>query len=225
MMNELLFFLQTIFVAGIILASLALGKEALVASISLLFVLANLFVTKQITLFGFHVTSADVYIIGAVLGFNLLHEYFGKAIAQKTIWISFFVSTIVLVLSQMHLRYLPNAYDITQGSFRMILGFLPRIVLASFVAHVGAQYLRLFLYAKLKQICEAKYFLGRNFFVTVIEQGVDTVIFGFVGLYGIVHAVTDVFIVSFTIKLLAIVCTTPWILLSRKIFKGKKSGI
>jgi len=215
MINELVFFLQTIIVALVMLVALALGKEAVIAGISLLFVLANIFVVKQITLFGFEVTSADVYIIGAVLGFNLLHEYFGNNIAKKTIWISFFISAIVLVMSQLHLRYIPNMHDITQRSFMNIFGFLPRIVGASFAAHIGAQYLRLFLYGLLKRVCGSRYLVARNFFVTIVEQAVDTAIFGFIGLYGIVYSLTDVFFISFVIKLLAIVCTTPWLVLAR----------
>ncbi|MBU1008332.1 queuosine precursor transporter [Candidatus Dependentiae bacterium] len=224
-MNELLFFLQAILVAGIVLGALVLGEEALVACISLLFVLANLFVTKQIMLFGFYVTSADVYIIGAVLGFNLLQEYFGREIARKAIWISFFISLVVLVLSQIHLSYLPNMYDTTQDSFVTIMGLLPRIVCASLVAHVGAQYVRLFFYGVLKRVCEDRYFLARNLVVTVTEQLVDTVIFGFVGLYGVVHAVTDVFVVSFTIKVVVIFCAVPWVLLAKKLVKRDFYGV
>ena len=219
--NELLFLLQTIFVSGAVLGALALGKEALVAAISILFVLANLFVVKQITLFGFDVTSADVYIIGAVLGFNLLQEYFGKKIAQKTIWISFFISFVVVVLSQMHLWYMPNPYDVTQGSFIKILGFLPRIVAASFIAHIGAQYFRLFFYAWLKKISNNRYLLLRNIASMISEQALDTVLFGFIGLYGIVHRITDVFIISFLIKVATILLTTPAIVLSKKIVKRR----
>lgn len=217
MVNELLFFGQTILVSGFVLGALALGKEGLIACISLLLVLANIFVVKQITLFGFAVTSADVYVVGAVLGCNLLQEYFGARIAKRTIWISFFVAVLAVVMAQVHLWYRPNMFDTTQCSFVHVFSFLPRVVFASFVAHIGAQYLRVWLYALLKG--NHRYFIVRNLVVTLIEQGADTVIFGFVGLYGVVHTLTDVFIFSFIIKVLAIVCIVPWIGLSRKFIK------
>ena len=217
MQNEIIFFLQTVAVAGSVLVSLALGREALVACISLLFVLANLFVVKQVTLFGFDVMAADTYIIGAVLGFNLLQEFFGAQIAKKTIWISFFISFVFVIMSQIHLLYLPNAYDVTQSLFTGILGFLPRIVLASFIAHIISQYLRLWLYGFFKRLSANKYLVGRNILVTVIEQAVDTILFAFIGLYGVVHSITDMFILSFIIKIITILCITPWVVFSRSI--------
>ena len=219
MKNEILFFLQTIVVTSSVLLALVLGKEALVAAITFLFVLANLFVVKQITLFGFNVTSTDVYVIGAVLGFNLLQEYFGKEIAKKTIWISFFVSFLCVVMAQLHLKYVPNVYDVTQGAFSQVLGFLPRIVAASFIAHIGSQYLRLFLYEFLKKLFNSRYFVSRHLFTTIVEQGLDTFLFGFIGLYGVVHTITDIFIISFIIKIITIFCTTPSVMLSKWILR------
>lgn len=218
-MNELLFFLQIMTVAGFVLGALALGREALVAVISLLFVLANIFVVKQMTLFGFNVTSADVYIVGAVLGFNLLQEYFGKAITKKTIWISFFISFFSALMAQIHLWYFPNIYDLTQVAFVTVLGCLPRIVFASLVAHVLAQYVQAFMYSLLKKKFKERYFLVRNFGSIIVGQVFDTFLFGIIGLYGIVHTLTDVFIVSLCIKIITILLVVPWVLFSKKIVK------
>ena len=218
MINELIFFVQTIIVAGFVLGALRLGREALVTCVTLLYVTANIFVVKQVTLFGFDVTCADVYIIGAVLASNLIQEYFGRDLAEKTIWISFFISLMFLVMSQVHLQYFPNPYDVTQNSFLNILGLLPRIVVASFIAYISSQYFRLFLYSFFKRIFSNNLF-ARNLFTTLIEQALDTVVFGFIGLYGVVHAMTDVFVVSYSIKILAILLTIPWVLLARKVIR------
>jgi hypothetical protein len=224
MQNEIIFFLQTIAVAASVLGALALGREALVACISFLFVLANLFVVKQVSLFGFDVMAADTYIIGAVLGFNLLQEFFGVQIAKKTIWVSFFISFIFVIMSQIHLWYAPNIYDSTQHLYAGILGFLPRIVLASFVAHIVSQYVRLWLYDVFKRtvggfnpLSANKYLVGRNLVVTAIEQSVDTLLFGFIGLYGVIHSIAEMFILSFTVKILTILCITPWVVLAKRI--------
>lgn len=218
--NEILFLLQTVFIAGSVLGALALGKEALVALISAIFLVANLFVIKQITLFGFDVTATDVYIIGAVLAFNLLQEFYGKRIAKKTIWISFFISLIFVILSKVHLLYVPNSHDFVHGSFEKILCFLPRIVFASFVAHVFSQYVRLFLYGRLQKLAGGRFLVSRNIVITVVEQLLDTVIFGFIGLYGVVHALTNVFLISFLVKMITIICTVPWLLLVQFIFRS-----
>lgn len=224
MKNELLFFSQTILIAVSMLGALALGKEALIASISFLFVLANLFVVKQIALFGFNVTSADIYIIGAVLGSNLLQEFFGARIAKKAIWIGFFISFLFISMSHMHLWYQPNAYDFAQGSYVSVLGLMPRIVGASFIAYFASQYLRFFLYGTLQKWYGTSFLVGRNIVVTVVEQALDTVVFGFIGLYGVVHSLTDIFLLSFTIKVITILCMAPWLAFVRRFMKGFYDG-
>lgn len=220
MFNELIFLLQTVVIAGIVLGALRLGKEALIGTIALLFVLANLFVVKQITLFGFHVTAADTYIIGAALGFNLLQEFHGRDITRKAIWIAFYTSFVSVVLSQLHMSYIPNAFDFANHSFNVVLGMLPRIVIASLIAHLVSQYVQLNLFRGLKKVFNKRYFLYRNIVAVVGGQIIDTVLFGLFGLYGIVHSITDVLLISFLIKVIVIACMTPWIMLSKKIIKN-----
>ncbi len=102
-----------------------------------------------------------------------------------------------------------NTTNISGKQFAVILQFLPRLLLASFAAHFIAQYFRLFLYSFLKKYFASKYLLLRNLTVTILEQACDTIIFSFVGLYGIVHSISSIFIVSFAVKLLSIILVTP----------------
>ncbi|MCK4518100.1 VUT family protein, partial [Candidatus Babeliales bacterium] len=79
--------------------------------------------------------------------------------------------------------------------------------------------LRLFLYERLQRLSNHeshKFLFARNLSVTVVEQALDTVLFGFLGLYGVVHSVTDVFVVSFSIKMLTILCMSPAVLWAKK---------
>ena len=88
-MNELIFFAHVIIISLFTIFSLKISKEALVAFIALYCVLANLLVLKQITLFGLHPTASDAFSVGAILGLNLLQEYYGKITAKKAIWTCF----------------------------------------------------------------------------------------------------------------------------------------
>ena len=217
--NELIFLLQTFVIALFTLISLRIGKEALVSCICTLIVLANLFVLKQVSLWGFDVMSADSFIIGAVLGFNLLHEYFGRALAEKTIWISFFINFVVVALSYFQIMFRPNIYDINQPHFQAIFGPLPRIVVSSILAHISSQYVRLAIYSTLKNRFSGTSLFFRSFLTTIIEQFVDTGIFTFFALHGIVHSLSDIFIVSFVTKIVIITTISPWISLSKLFYK------
>jgi uncharacterized PurR-regulated membrane protein YhhQ (DUF165 family) len=67
---------------------------------------------------------------------------------------------------------------------------------------------------------------GRNLPLRVgvslfISQTIDTVLFSFAGLYGIVASVLAVMIVSLPIKFLSIACSAPFTALCRRFVKVK----
>lgn len=208
-MNELLFFLHIFSVLAFTLGAFAFGQNALISCISLQVVLANLFVVKQMTLFGLNVTCADVFIVGGVIGLNLLQEYWGQKLANKAIWISFFVAIFYLVMTKFHILYVPNSFDTTHNMFNGILQFMPRITIASLFVHLFVQIIRGYFYTFLQKLFKDKYFVLRNFIVTGSTQFIDTVLFCFLGLYGIVGSITSVIFVSFTIKMVTMIIATP----------------
>ena len=111
-MNSIILVLHVTSVCVLTLFALRFGKELMIAWLSLLAVAMNLFVLKQITLFGLCVTSSDALAVGYLLGLNLIQEFFGGKTARKTVWISLFISASFVLLSQIHLAYTPNHYDL-----------------------------------------------------------------------------------------------------------------
>ncbi|MFC1845533.1 queuosine precursor transporter [Candidatus Dependentiae bacterium] len=221
-MNELIFLAQTLFVSTACLAATRLGKEALVALICLLGVLSNLFVIKQITLFGLHVTAADAFSVGALLGLNLLQEYFGKGIAKKTVWICFFILLLYTGFAQIHLWFLPSLWDTAHPHFQSLFQFAPRITTASLLVYLFVQHLDRYLYAKLQDRFGQSYLLTRNYILLMFSQLVDTVLFSFLGLWGIVESVTHVIVISYLVKLVAIFVATPFVKLSATMVTPQK---
>lgn len=218
-MNEYIFITHITFMSLATLIALRIGKEALITLISLQAILANLFVVKQISLLGFTATGSDAFTIGTVLGLNLLQEYYGKKAAQQAIWISFFALVFYGIVSQIHLSYMPHLLDDMHPHFHAILGVMPRIIIASFSVYFIAQQLDVFLYGTLKRVFEGKYLVARNYFSVLLVQLVDTILFSFFGLYGILDNIPDIIMVSYTIKVVAILIATPFLLLSKKIYK------
>lgn len=216
MINEILFFAQVTFISFATICFGKLGKEALISYISLLFVLANIFVVKQITLFSWYATSADAFIIGISFGINILQEYWGKEIARKTIWISFACSAFYMITAQAIVYYTPIPEDTTQIHFESLLSNTFRIVIASFISYIVTQFSDTFVYAYLKQKTRAGYFVLRNYISICLSQLLDTILFSFLGLYGIVENLTDIIIVSYIIKLCAILLITPWLACVKK---------
>lgn len=217
--NELIFILHASLVSLTALGALAFGRTALVAFICIQCILANLFVLKQTTLFGLNATAADAFTIGATLGLNLLQEYFGKAITRKAIWINFFFLVFFAAISQIHLCYIPSIFDTTQHHFSSLLGFMPRIVVASFTVYLIAQLVDYVLYGWLKKIWPSRFLALRNFTSIAISQLIDTVLFSFLGLYGIVENIGEIIMMSYAIKLGAIFIATPFVAISKQVYK------
>ena len=219
MLNELLFISHIVITMLFALGALALGKEALVATICFFIALANLFVLKQTVLFGLTVTCSDVFIVGAVLGMNLLQEYHGKEIVARTIWINFYLSVIYVVMGLLHVAYVAAVGDVMQGHYASILSNSPRIIIASMVVCLLVQYLDRALYDFLQKKYGQRYLVMRNIFSTAATQLVDTLLFSFLGLYGLVDSIGDIIIMSLAVKVVIITIAGPCVKLSHLIFR------
>jgi hypothetical protein len=191
-------------VVGFLWISLRKGKEALYLFVVLQVLFANLFLVKQTQLFGLNITCSDVYAVGALLGLNFIREIYGVSETRRAISLSFFGMLFFLCMIQMHLFYLPNFYDDTQGAFSKIFSATPRIVIASLCVFYLVQRLDAWLYGFLKRRKEKNFFLRMNGSL-LCSQLVDTVLFTILGLWGVVASVLDVIVVSFAIKGIVIV--------------------
>src|SRR5579872_2892692 len=218
-MNTYIFIFHTIIIATFALGSLALGSAGLVVFVCICCILANLFVIKQISLFGLTATAADAFTVGATIGLNLLQEYFGKEIAKKTIILNFFLLIFYAIVSQIHLLYVPHPADTMHQYFEPLLNFMPRIVIASFSTYLFTQMIDYYLYGILKNAFHNKYIIIRNYASIAFCQLLDTVLFSFFGLYGIIENIWQIIIVSYVIKLISIVIATPFVGFSRKIYR------
>lgn len=206
------------------LISLRLGKQALASFVTVCCVLANLFVLKQISLFGLTASASDSYSIGAILGLNLLQEYYGRKEAQKAILISFILLLLYCIGSLLHLAYIPVDADSMHNHYGAILTNTPRIIAASLAVYVSVQYCDTWLYSTLNRYWNGKRLVLRNGISIVLCQLLDTIFFSYLGLYGLVHNIQEIIIVSFIVKLCAISATLPFIALSKKIHVPKQEN-
>lgn len=214
-MNEALFFLQILLIVGFAFGALKLGKEALIAWVAIQALIANLFVLKQITLLGLDVTASDAFVIGSLLGLNFLQEYFSKEEADKATWICFFFMFFFALVSQVHLLFQRSSFDTTQPAYLSILSASPRLMIASMSVFLVVQQFDIRFFAFLKTALPNAGFALRAGIVLVISQFLDTFLFSFAGLYGIVASVVDIMIISFAVKLIVIFCFTSFVKLAK----------
>jgi len=220
-MNHLIFITHISIISAATLLFCRLGKSALTSYISLLFVFANIFVLKQINLFHFSVTAADAYIIGISFGINLIQEFWGKESAQKAIIISFSCSLFYLIMGYFQIWYVAASHDTSHAHFIYLMDHSLRIIMASFISYLIVQYADTMIYAFLKKYFDGKHFILRNYISMLTSQLFDTILFSFLGLYGIVHNIGHIMIMSYAVKVIAIVLTTPFIIIAKKFINKK----
>lgn len=215
MANNYLFLSGCLIVALVAIAS-ARHRTLLTAYIALMGICANLFVLKQIELFGMSATASDVYAIGGILGLNLLREFHDFKACKQAIGISFCCMAFFALMGQLHLMYIPSEFDQSHAAYAAILTPNLRIMLASIAVYFVVQVFDVYFY---------NYFIRRTFnaiwlrtgFSLVISQGLDTVLFTYIGLYGIISNLDEILLISLSIKLIAIALMTPFTQLSKKI--------
>jgi uncharacterized integral membrane protein (TIGR00697 family) len=218
--NEALFLVHILFVLGLVFGALRAGLAALVGLTVVQVVIANIFVSKQIMLFGLSVTAADVFIVGAVVGINLLQEYYGALAARGAVWATLWASTGFVILSRIHLAYVPHLADVSQRHFQALFSHTPRIVIASIVATFVAQYFERWLYSLLQKRWADRALSLRTTVSLAIGQLLDTGLFSFLGLYGIVASVGDIMIMSLAVKGVVIALMGPLSALARFVVRN-----
>lgn len=215
-MNEIIFIFQFGCIITFSLLCLRLGKEALIAYICILVLAANLFVLKQIKFLGLQATCSDAFAIGSLLSLNLLREFFGKDSAQKATHICFFLMFFFLIISQLHLIYLPSIFDHTQNAYSAIFSSSPRMLFASLAVFFLVQKMDLLIYGWVKKHFPRLNFIVLNYCCLILSQLFDTILFTFLGLYGLIDSVFDVICISFLLKVLIVFCFTPITVLAKK---------
>lgn len=199
-MNELIFILQVVAVVGAVMVGRRLEKEALMVLAVLLAVFANFFVLKQIDIMGWTVTCADAYVVGHLLCLNWLQQEYGKALANKTVQLSFGAMLVFAILSQIHLLFVPSSVDVTQEHYQALLGIAPRLLLASLATFYLVQRLDIYLFGKILDWMPQTAWKIRSAISLLISQAVDTLLFTLLGLYGVVDNWLAIFWMSFVVK-------------------------
>lgn len=211
--NELIFFAHFALILISVSIATRVGKYALFTLFLIMVTFANLFVLKEITLFGLTVTAVEPYTIGAMIAIGLLQELHGKAIAKQALSSMLLFLAFMGVMSIVHIAYIPSAEDTFHPAYTTILSNSPRIFLSSIFVAVSMHALNLFLLDKTKNYLT---FSVRQPLILLFVQLLDTVLFSFVGLYGIMSNLTHICVMSYTIKMITIGLMSPAMALIKK---------
>lgn len=220
MSNEAFFIIQSLISLTFALFAFRMGKKWLIAFLAVNVVLMNIFVLKQMDLFGLAATGGNVLYATVFLCTDLLAEHYGKKEAIRAVRIGFFASIVFLVMTQFILKFAPNDWDFAQGAFETIFTLSPRIVAASMATYLVAQHLDVYLFDKIKKKTKGKMLWLRNNGSTFVSQFVDSAMFTMLAFYGVpgFEAIFEIIIFTWIIKIIVAALDTPFMYLSKMRF-------
>lgn len=221
-MNELLFLLHVTLVGSAALIALRFGKEGLTALFCMQALLANIFVLKQMACFGLIVTCTDTFIIGCDFSLGLLQRQYGASAAKRAVYICLGLLVLFVALSQLHLLYTPSSFDTYHPVYAHLLQTAPRIICASLLVGFCSQKLNIYLQSLTQTLFKASKAGLILFLPIALSQLFDTIAFSFLGLYGQVHSLANIIMMSYGIKLLTISLMSPFGQLSQKLYPNSR---
>jgi uncharacterized integral membrane protein (TIGR00697 family) len=151
-----------------------------------LLLISNIGAVKLIE-FGPIITDGGVFLFPLVyIAGDILSEVYGFKAARKAIFIGFAMS-ILAALTFWLVQISPPAEAWgNQEAFESVLGFVPRIVLASVAGYLVGQLLNAWVLVKIKERTQEKALWLRLLGSTAVGEFADTIVFCTIAFYGVI---------------------------------------
>jgi uncharacterized integral membrane protein (TIGR00697 family) len=151
-----------------------------------LLLISNIGAVKLIE-FGPIITDGGVFLFPLVyIAGDILSEVYGFKAARKAIFIGFAMS-ILAALTFWLVQISPPAEAWgNQEAFESVLGFVPRIVLASVAGFLVGQLLNAWVLVKIKERTQEKALWVRLLGSTAVGEFADTIVFCTIAFYGVI---------------------------------------
>lgn len=203
---------------GIMFAYRIWGKLGLFIWIPVSVIIANIQVTKNISIFGLEATLGNIVYATGFLATDILSEAYGARESRKAVGIGFFALVMMTLLMQIAILFTPSASDIANESLSLIFGFMPRIALGSLVAYLCSNLHDIWAFEFWKKKKPGRRTLWiRNNLSTMVSQLIDSLIFTFIAFYGVydMKVFWDIVITTYILKFIVAICDTPFMYIAR----------
>ena len=138
---------------------------------------ANVIAVKVVSV-GFVFVPAAIFVFpfSYIFG-DVLTEVYGYSWARRVIWLGFLANLVFVAFAWLG-QILPAAplWD-AQAAYERILGYTPRLLLASFCGYLAGEFVNSFVMAKMKIMTRGRWLWSRTISSTLVGQGLDTAIF------------------------------------------------
>lgn len=150
--------------------------------------IANIIAVKLVNIFGLILPAAVIIFPVSYIFGDVLTEVYGYSAARRVIWLGFFCNFLAVVAIWVGGLLPPASFWDGQEAYQTILGFTPRLLIASFIAYLIGEFANSFVLAKLKIATKGRLLWLRTISSTLIGQGLDSLVFISVAFWGTIPA-------------------------------------
>ncbi|MFC1949158.1 queuosine precursor transporter [Chloroflexota bacterium] len=138
---------------------------------------ANIIAVKVIS-FGSIILPAAIFVfpLSYIFG-DVLTEVYGYRWARRVIWLGFVCNLIFVFFAWVGQVLPPAPFWEGQEAYKNILGYAPRLLVASACGYLVGEFANSFILAKMKVFTHGRWLWSRTISSTVVGQGLDTVAF------------------------------------------------
>jgi queuosine precursor transporter len=173
--------------------------------------ISNIASTKILLFWKFTFDGGTILFPLSYIFGDILTEVYGYQRTRKVIWTGF-LAALLMSLVLWIVQILPPAPDWpNQAAYETLIGFVPRIVLASLTAYFAGEFINSYILSRLKVIMKGKSLWVRTIGSTLVGEGFDTAIFCMIAFYNVLPGplLVTVILSNYVFKCLIEILFTP----------------
>jgi len=171
---------------------------------------ANIIAVKVISAGPFIFPAAIIIFPLSYIFGDVLTEVYGYKLARRIIWLGFFCNLLFVFFAWLG-QILPSASFWTgQKAYESILGYTPRLLVASFAGYLVGEFVNSFVLAKMKIMTKGRWLWSRTIGSTVVGQALDTSLFITIAYIGTASFVPAMILFHWAAKVLIEAAATPF---------------
>jgi uncharacterized integral membrane protein (TIGR00697 family) len=142
---------------------------------------------------------------------DILTEVYGYRQARRVIWLGFLCNLIAVIAIWLGQVLPPASFWSGQAAYERILGYTPRLLLASFLAYLLGEFANAFVMAKMKIATKGRWLWSRTIGSTLIGEGLDSLVFMTIAFVGEIPAteLASAIVTQWLAKSIYEACVTP----------------
>lgn len=241
-MNELLFFVSIIVIFGIeVLVERIFKKDGLYCWVAIFSIIANIEVTKNISLFGFSdwVTLGNVSFASIFLATDILSVKYGYKESKKAVNIGIFSALLFILVIQLDLLFIPSeSGEFIHLSMKNLFGtdsVFIWVTVASVLMFYLSNLADVWLFDKLRKKTKGRHLWFANNIATITCNCLENFVFVILGYYVLqlifigktIYTISQCLAIAGTTCMFEIIISlldTPFLYLAKHKFKKNKDA-